>query len=115
MATLYCGLVRTTLTVEFGDSTEMRRTFAIFILLQLLDCATTLIAFSLGGTESNPFVARFLDLGPIWGLLLSKLIVVALAGLGASLGKERGIRVANFAFALVLAWNVSIGRLAARI
>jgi hypothetical protein len=91
----------------------MNRPLLIFIVLQILDAATTLFAFAMGGTENNPLVGQFLAMGPVTGLLLTKLIVISIAAGAAFLGKHKGLRLANLAFAGVVVWNVSIiGRLA---
>ena len=90
----------------------MNRPLVIFILLQMLDIATTLYAFTLGGTETNPVVGHFLSLGAVPGLLLTKLIVISIAAAGAYMGKNRGLQTANLVFAGVVIWNVTIiGRL----
>ena len=82
--------------------------FSIFIFLQAVDLITTLIAFHLGGAEQNPLVASFLSIGAVPGLLLSKAAVIGLAFLAVSCGKGRRLHLANIAFTVVVAWNVSI-------
>jgi hypothetical protein len=85
----------------------------VFLALQLLDVATTIVALGMGGAEQNPLMARFMAIGPIAGLFLSKLLVILLAGLFVSIGKTRAIQLANVAFALIVVWNLTIiGRLA---
>jgi hypothetical protein len=86
----------------------MRNPFGFFILLQVLDLATTLIALSMGGCENNPIVAHIMKLGPVGGLLVSKIVVIGLATAGAFLNKERGLRRANVAFCGIVAWNLSV-------
>jgi len=80
----------------------------LFVLLQVLDVVTTVVAITLGGSEMNPVVGQIMTIGPLSGLLFSKLIVVGLATAGAFLGKQRGIRVANIFFVCVIVWNFSI-------
>jgi hypothetical protein len=85
----------------------------VFLTLQVLDVATTIVALGMGGAEQNPFVARFFAIGPIAGLILSKVLVILLAGLFVSLGRTKVIRLANVVFALIVVWNLTIiGRLA---
>ncbi len=51
-----------------------------FVALQLLDLATTLFAFHLGGYEVNPLVARMATIfGPIGGVAVSKALAVIIA------------------------------------
>ena len=81
----------------------------IFFCLQIADIATTILALYLGGAEKNPLVhSVMMGTGTINGLIIVKLFVLAIASLGALAGKFRGIRVANFAFAAIVAWNLSI-------
>lgn len=79
-----------------------------FILLQVLDVATTLIALAMGGCENNPIVAHVMVLGPLSGLVVSKILAIGIAVAGTFLNKERGIRRANIAFCGIVAWNVSV-------
>lgn len=80
----------------------------LFILLQAADFATTVAAINFGGAEQNPLVAHMMGFGGINGLLLAKVIALAIGGAAAAAGKNRGIRVANFAFAAIVVWNLSI-------
>ena len=84
-----------------------------FILLQLMDVATTIVALNLGAAEQNPVIGRLMALGPIPGLIMSKLVVIGLAALFLTWGKTRALRLANVAFGLIVTWNLTIiGRLA---
>jgi hypothetical protein len=84
----------------------------VFLTLQLLDFGTTIVALEMGGVEQNPFIAQFMALGPLPGLILSKLLVIVLAALFVVIGKTKTVRLANIAFALVVIWNLTIiGRL----
>jgi uncharacterized protein DUF5658 len=84
-----------------------------FILLQLMDVATTIVALNLGAAEQNPVIGRLIALGPIPGLIMSKLVVIGLAALFLTWGKTRALRLANIAFGVVVTWNLTIiGRLA---
>lgn len=86
---------------------------AIFSLLQLMDFSTTVIAIAMGGGEQNPLVAHVMAIGAIAGLIISKLLVMALAGCCVWARKTHAVRLANVAFALIVAWNLTIiGRLA---
>jgi len=80
----------------------------IFIFLQVLDTATTLAALALGGHENNPIIAHIMTVGPVAGLLISKLVVTGIAAAGAAMRKYRGITWANIAFTGVVAWNVTV-------
>jgi hypothetical protein len=98
--------------LSLRDILRMKPLF-VFLALQLLDVATTIVALGMGGTEQNPLVARFFMIGPISGLILSKILVILLAGLFVWRGRTRAIRLANGVFTLIVVWNLTvIGRLA---
>lgn len=80
----------------------------LFILLQMMDITTTLVAIAMGGGEKNPIVGYFMNAGPIAGLLISKSVVIALACGGAFLQKYNGIKCANAVFSAVIVWNVTV-------
>ena len=87
----------------------MKVSLLIFLLLQALDVATTVIVLRMGGSEQNPFIARFLALGPIQGLIVSKIVVVAVAtGAALLLQRPNAIRWANVVFSLIVAWNITV-------
>ncbi len=111
-----CFGMRVPATVRNMAKLQLMNTkLILFLVLQLLDFATTLLAFAFGGGESNPLVAWFLSMGLVRGLLVSKVIVIGVACLGAAMRKERGIRWANVYFSAVVIWNLTIiGRLALR-
>ncbi len=75
-----------------------------FVVLQVLDLTTTLIAFHLGAMEANPLVAHFTaTFGWLRGLVISKLIAVAIA-----MGVRRLIWVVNVFYAGIIVWNLVI-------
>ena len=87
---------------------RLKTPLALFILLQISDFATTLIAIALGGAEQNPLVHAFFAATPSFGLAISKLLVISIAVAGYYFGKHRGIRTANVAFSGVVVWNISV-------
>lgn len=86
----------------------MTTPLGIFILLQLLDMATTLAVLAMGGRETNPIIQHFMTVGPVAGLIISKLAVTGIAVVGVALKRHRGLRLANVAFTGVIAWNFTI-------
>ena len=86
----------------------MNRPLFLLILLQIIDLITTRMAIGLGGGEMNPLVSQIMAFAPLSGLIVSKLIVVGIGALGVWMQKSNGIRVANLAFAVVVAWNFTI-------
>ena len=86
----------------------MKTPLSFFILLQLLDFITTMTVITLGGQENNPVVAHFMAIGPVTGLIISKLLVSGIAVGGTLLGRYRGIRMANLAFSAIVVWNMTV-------
>jgi hypothetical protein len=87
---------------------SMRKIFYIFVVLQITDLLTTVLALKLGGAEQNSMVRALMSVGPYKGLILSKLIVLSLA-LGFALSKKQAaIRNANVVFAAIVAWNLTV-------
>lgn len=84
------------------------KALGLFLALQVLDAATTLVVLRMGGAEQNPLIQEFLKVGPILGLALSKVLVVAVAVLLVYRRKLKSIRLANAAFAFVVLWNAVI-------
>ena len=80
----------------------------IFVLLQLADFATTMTAIGMGGVEQNPLVSRLMFIGTVQGLILSKVIVLALALAAIRARKDLALRSANVVFGAIVAWNVMI-------
>ena len=80
-----------------------------FVLLQVLDMATTLVGLRLGGTELNPMIASLMRLTePAIGLLLAKLIGFGLGGYFIWTQKTRLIRRINILFAILVLWNTLV-------
>jgi hypothetical protein len=77
---------------------------ASFIVLQVLDLVTTLIAFHFGAFEVNPLVAHLTKMfGPIGGVGLSKLIAVLII-----FRVRKLMWVANLFYVGVVCWNIFI-------
>jgi hypothetical protein len=79
----------------------------IFLYLQVLDLLTTLIGLRSGAAEAGPFVLWLMRLGPTTGLLLSKLVALALAAI-CLWWKPRVIRWASYWYALLVIWNLCV-------
>ena len=80
--------------------------FQVFILLQFLDALTTVVVLQYGGYEANPIVKSLMTVGPIYGLVLAKLIVVAIGTAVLRHGRQRVLFMGNFAYAGIICWNL---------
>jgi hypothetical protein len=87
-----------------NETAKLLRSRYTFIILQVLDLATTLLAFELGAFEMNPLVARLaVYLGPVGGVLCSKAIACLII-----LRVRRLMWLANIIYTGVVFWNCII-------
>ena len=80
----------------------------LFLFLQLLDVITTLIGFEIGLAEASPFVRYVMQMGPMTGLLISKVIAILLATFCVWSGRYRVIRYINYWYAALVMWNIAL-------
>lgn len=98
---------RTIAEIARGRDTRLKRIANsrwTFVLFQVLDLLSTLIAFHYGALEANPLVAHFTSsLGWVRGLIVSKLIAIAIA-----MGVKRLLWVVNIFYATIILWNLVV-------
>ena len=80
----------------------------VFVYLQLLDLLTTLVGFRMGASEASPFIRMLMFLGPGVGVVLSKVLALALGGWCVYRKKEQLIRVITFWYGGLVVWNLMI-------
>ena len=85
---------------------KQRPSLSIFVFLQVLDILTTLIGLRLGAGEASVFVARLMHLGPVPGLMISKILAVMLVLIALRHRQPRVVVLANIWFAAVVTWNL---------
>ena len=78
----------------------------VVVLLQTLDIATTLIGLRLGAKEASTFVGQLIHLGPIAGLLISKIFAALFAAVALKFRRGRLIVFLNLWFCLIIGWNL---------
>lgn len=78
----------------------------VFVVLQVLDVLTTLIGLNAGAQEASIFVGRLMNAGPVAGLLISKILGVALVAMALKFRRTRVIVFLNYWFAAVVSWNL---------
>ncbi|MFN7998301.1 MAG: DUF5658 family protein [Bryobacteraceae bacterium] len=86
----------------------MLKAFLVFAFLQVADLGTTVAVFRLGGVEENPLVKHLMFLGPVEGVILAKIIALAIGGGCFLASKYRALLLADIAFGVIVAWNLSI-------
>ena len=79
---------------------------ALFLFLQVLDVLTTLIGLHVGAQEGSSFIGKLLRMGPVSGLVISKIIAAGLAAVAVFLNRKRVLVFLNFWFAAVVTWNL---------
>ena len=77
-----------------------------FVALQMLDILTTLIGLRAGAQEASVFIGRLMHADPISGLLISKILAVALVAVALKFRRTRAIVFLNYWFAAVVTWNL---------
>jgi hypothetical protein len=79
-----------------------------FVYLQLLDVLTTLAFLLNGVTESNPIVRWAMTAGPdpVMGLVLVKVVAVAMGVYCAVSARQKLLRKVNIFFAGLVAYNL---------
>jgi len=80
----------------------------VFIYLQLLDMLTTLVGFRLGAGEASPFIRLLMHAGPTTGVIVSKLVALALGGICVHANKLNLIRWVSYWYAVLVVWNLMI-------
>ena len=89
-------------TVDYSASLQ------VFCFLQALDALTTLAGFRIGLVEASPFIQFLMRLGPVAGLLGSKLLAVLLGGWCVWLGRFRTIQLINYWYTALVIWNAAL-------
>jgi hypothetical protein len=79
---------------------------AAFVALQLLDILTTVMGLRMGAREASVFVGRLLQLGPMAGLIITKLFAALLVAAALKFHRGRLVVFLNYWFAVVVTWNL---------
>jgi len=81
----------------------------LFLILQALDFATTVIGIRMGLAEASPAIRVMMNLGgPIVGLIVSKVIALGLLGLCFWLHRPKVIRKINYFYIALVVWNTGL-------
>jgi hypothetical protein len=79
----------------------------LFVFLQLLDALTTLVGLRMGAQETNPTIRYFMQLGPVYGLLICKVGVFLLGAYCVWGQRQKVLRAVNYIFAAIVVWNLT--------
>ncbi len=80
----------------------------LFIYMQVLDLLTTLVGFRLGASEASPVIRCLMAFGPAAGVMLSKVVAMALLGICLRLGKHHLIQWISYWYAGLVVWNLLV-------
>jgi hypothetical protein len=83
-----------------------RPSLIVFVALQSLDVLTTLIGLRIGASEGSMFIGNLMRVGPIAGLLISKIFAVILVLVALKFRKPRVVVFLNYWSAAVVSWNL---------
>jgi len=80
----------------------------IFLYLQLLDVVTTWLGFRMGLGEASPFIQFLMRMGPLVGLLASKVVAVGMGAFCVWRGRFKVISWINYWYAGLVVWNLAL-------
>ena len=80
----------------------------VFLYLQLLDLLTTLVGFKLGAGEASPFIRLLMHAGPAAGVMVSKVLSLALGAFCVYRRKMHLIRWASYWYSGLVVWNLMV-------
>jgi Domain of unknown function (DUF5658) len=83
-------------------------TVQIFIYLQLLDVLTTLVGFKLGAAEASPFIRVLMHVGPVAGVVASKVLALGIGGICVYTRKHHLIRLITYWYGGLVVWNLMV-------
>lgn len=91
-----------------GERAMLFPTVLVFVCLQALDLISTLVGLRLGASEGSPFVCMLMHAGPATGVVMSKLLALALGGVCIHFQKHHVLRWAVYWYAALVIWNLLV-------
>ena len=88
--------------------TDWSSSLQLFLYLQVLDTLTTWLGFRLGLAEASPFIQFLMQMGPIAGVLGSKVVAMVLGGFCVWRGRYQVIHIINYWYAALVIWNLAL-------
>ena len=82
--------------------------YQAFIYLQLLDLLTTLVGFKLGAAEASPFIRTLMHAGPAEGVVISKVVGLAIGGICVWANRPHLIKWITYWYGALVVWNLMI-------
>ena len=91
-----------------ASSADWSLSLHTFLYLQVLDVLTTFLGFRMGLSEASPFIRALMGMGPMAGVLLSKVVALLLAAACVRSGRYNVIRLINYWYAALVVWNLTL-------
>jgi hypothetical protein len=79
-----------------------------FLYLQVLDVLTTWLGFRMGLGEASPFIQFLMHMGPVAGVLGSKVVALMLGAYCVWRRRFRVIQLINYWYAALVIWNLAL-------
>ena len=93
-------------TAEAPDNWSL--SLQVFCYLQVLDVLTTWLGFRVGLAEASPFIHFLMHMGPMAGLIGSKLVAFGLGGVCVWSKRLSVIHLINYWYAALVVWNLTL-------
>lgn len=91
-----------------ASSADWSLSLQTFLYLQVLDVLTTFLGFRMGLSEASPFIRALMGMGPMAGVLLSKVVALLLGAACVRSGRYHVIRLINYWYAALVVWNLTL-------
>ena len=91
-----------------ASSADWSLSLQTFLYLQVLDVLTTFLGFRMGLSEASPFIRALMGMGPMAGVLLSKVVALLLGATCVRSGRYHVIRLINYWYAALVVWNLTL-------
>jgi hypothetical protein len=88
--------------------TDWSSSIQLFFYLQVLDTLTTWLGFKAGLGEASPFIQFLMQMGPMTGVVLSKMVALGLGAYCVWRGRFRVIHWINYWYAGLVVWNLAL-------
>ncbi|HWZ31316.1 MAG TPA: DUF5658 family protein [Bryobacteraceae bacterium] len=96
------------MTSETRAAIDWSLSLQLFLYLQLLDALTTYLGLRHGLAEASPFVQFLMRVGPVIGLLGSKIVAVLLGAYCVWRARYKVISLINYWYAGLVVWNFAL-------
>ena len=94
--------------LQTSQQADWSTSIQLFFYLQVLDTLTTWLGFKAGLGEASPFIQFLMQIGPMTGVLCSKLVALLLGAYCVWRGRYQVIHLINYWYAALVIWNLAL-------